>query len=352
MRFVNDNCQSGKASTHDQRILPLELYIQIMPFTSTWHDLLHQIDELSEGASMVTPLSHQRFRIANTQEQRIIISVEDEDGYQPLQRDQFETLYRRIHDEPTAFELDRLPAEADPYPAVLTLHPRYEINEEAGTISQTETKTVPNLLDPEPEPAPGEEDRSEPDLALYPDLLLLVDALERTDPDALDTQETSELINLYTLLSDVQRGANDLRKDVTERLLSRLHHDQPVSGQYGSVRLMSRQRKSLKDDEDVLKTIEAAGIDRDRVLGVDRQKVDDALDVTELSEEAVYDIDENTHVRKAEVDEDMKASRLQGLKDRLAATDGQDAAALKEEIEDLEDRIDDLTSFSTGSQVR
>lgn len=277
-----------------------------MPFTSTWHELLTQIDELSEGASMVTPLSQQRFRIANTQEQRVIISVEDEDGYQPLQRDQFETLYRRIHDEPTTFALDRLPADADPYPAVLSLHPRYEIDEEAGTISHTGTKTVPNLLDPESEPAPGDVDRTEPDLALYPDLLLLIDALERSEPDALDETETDELINLYTLLSDVQRGANELRKEVTDLLLSRLHHDQPVSGQYGSVQRTSRQRKSLKNDDEVLATLEAAGIDRERVLGVDRKKVDDALDVTELNEQDVYDIDENTHVRKAEVNEEMK----------------------------------------------
>jgi hypothetical protein len=323
-----------------------------MPFNSTWHELVNHIDELSEGASMVTPLSHRRFRIANTQEQRIIISFDDEEGYQPLQRKQFETLYQRVHDDPQPFELSRLPAEADPYPAVLSLHPRFEINEDADTITHTETDTVPSLLDPEPEPAPGDDERAEPDLDLYPDLLLLVDALERADPAALDVLETSELINLYTLLSDVQRGANDLRKDVTDLLLPRLHHDQAVAGQYGSVQRTSRRRKSLKDDEEVLAALEATGIERERVLGVDRQKVDEALDVTELSEEAVYDIDENSYVRKAEVDEDVKESRLQGLKDRLAATEGQDAAALQEEIEDLEERIDDLTSFSTGSQVR
>jgi hypothetical protein len=323
-----------------------------MPFTSTWHELLHQIDELNEGASMVTPLSHRRFRIANTQEQRVIISFEDEDGHRPLQREQFESLYDRIRDEPAAFELDRLPPNAGPYPAVLTLHPRYEIDEEAGTITATGTNAVPSLLDPEPEPAPGDDNRDEPDLDLYPDLLLLIDALERSDPHTLAELETSELINLYTLLSDVQRGANDLRKDVTELLLPRLHHDQAVSGQYGSVQRTTRRRKSLKDDADVLSAIEQSGIDRERVLGVDRKKVDDALAVTNLSEQDVYEIDENTHVRKAEVDEDMKASRLQGLKDRLAATEGQDAAALQEEIEDLEERIDDLTSFSTGSQVR
>lgn len=67
----------------------------VMPFNSTWHEFLNQIDELSERASLVTPLSHRRFQIANTQEQRIIISFADEDGYQPLQPEQFESLYDR-----------------------------------------------------------------------------------------------------------------------------------------------------------------------------------------------------------------------------------------------------------------
>jgi polyhydroxyalkanoate synthesis regulator phasin len=341
----------AESDLEDRMILPLEPYTSLMPFNATWHELVNHLDELSEGASLVTPLSHRQFQISNIQEQRVIISFDDEDGYQPLQREQFETLYERIHDEPTAFELDRLPPDADPYPAVLSVHPRYEIDEDAGTITHTQTDTVPSLLDPEPEPAPGDDERSEPDLALYPDLLLLVDALERADLNALDALETSELINLYTLLSDVQRGANDLRKDVTDLLLPRLHHDQPISGQYGSVQRTSRRRKSLKDDEAVLDALEATGIEQERVLGVDRQKVDDALDVTELSEEAVYDIDESAYVRKAEVDEDMKASRLQGLKDRLAATEGQDAAALQEEIEDLEERINELTSFSRATDV-
>ncbi len=92
---------------------------------------------------------------------------------------------------------------------MLSVHPRHEIDADAGTITQTETETVPSLLDPAPEPAPGDKERSESELALYHDLLLLVDALERAGPDALDQLETAELINLYTLLSDVQRGAND-----------------------------------------------------------------------------------------------------------------------------------------------
>jgi predicted nucleic acid-binding Zn-ribbon protein len=101
----------------------------------------------------------------------------------------------------------------------------------------------------------------------------------------------------------------------------------------------------------VLAVLEAAGIDRERVLGVDRNKVDDALDVTELSESDVYDIEEREYVRKAEVDEETKESRLQGLKDRLADAD-EDTEELQQEIEDLEARIEDLTSFKSGQSFR
>lgn len=70
----------------------------------------------------------------------------------------------------------------------------------------------------------------------------------------------------------------------------------------------------MKDDETVLRGFETAVIDRIHVLGIDRQKVDAALDVTDLSGETVFDIGKNAQIRKADVDEDVKASRLQGLK--------------------------------------
>jgi prefoldin subunit 5 len=51
------------------------------------------------------------------------------------------------------------------------------------------------------------------------------------------------------------------------------------------------------------------------------------------------------------VDEETKETRLQGLKDRLAATD-ENTEDLQQEIEELEQRIDDLTSFDTGSSFQ
>jgi len=184
-----------------------------------------------------------------------------------------------------------------------------------------------------------------------PDSLLLIDALERYEPTDLETMETSELVNLYTLCSDVQRNADDLRQNVRSLLLDRLHHDQPVHGQYGSVQRTRRRNRTLKDDQTVLKQLEDQGIDRERVTTVDTSKVDEALEVTDLSESDLYKIDESQYVRKADVDEERKESRLQGLKDQLAAAESPETDELQREIEDLEARIDELTSFSSASEV-
>jgi hypothetical protein len=322
-----------------------------MPFSVSWHTLLDELDGLPDEATLITPLSHNRFRISDVQEQRVIIEFLDRgiDETRPLQRDQFETLYRRITDAQDSFDLDRLPPDAAPYPAVLSIHPRFEIDEDRGVIVETDGPTTSQLLDVEGTSEGGEKERTEPDRDVYADAFLLVDALERHDVDILEDMDTDALVNLYTLLSDVQRNSNDFRQDVADVLLNRLHHDRPVSGPFGSVQRTTRRNRSLKDDDEVLTVLEDAGIDRDRVMGVDRDKVDDALDVTDLSESDVYEIEESEYVRKAEVDEERKETRLQGLKDQLAAADGDEAEELREEIEDLEDRIEELTEFKSGT---
>ena len=321
-----------------------------MPFSVSWHTLLDELEDLSDDAELITPLSHDRFRIMDVQEHRIIISFDETGERRPLQREQFETLHERITDSDGEFELDRLPARADPYPAVLSLHPRFEINGKRRVLLEKEGPTETQLVDGDL--STEDRERVEPDgLDIYSDALLFIDTLERHDVSDLTELETETLVNIYTLCSDVQRNANEFRQDVTDVLLDRLHHDQPVHGQYGSVQRTSRRNRSLKNEETVLKALEAAGIERERVTTVDPSKVDEALDVTELSESAVYEIDESEFVRKAEVDESTKESRLQGLKDRLTASEEDETDHLREEIEELEDRIDDLTSFSTGTQL-
>ena len=318
-----------------------------MPFTSSWHNLLDNVEELPADATLLTPLSRKPFRVTDVQEHRILIEYREDEGTVPLQREQFEALYDRVGEAYNGFDLDRLPPDAEPYATVLSLHPRFELDDREGTLTETDTPTGSPLVEAYEEDSDNG-GRTEPDVTVYSDALLLIDALERHDPTDLTGMETPALVNLYTLLSDVQRNANELRQDVRSVLLDRLHHDQPVSGQYGSVQRTSRRNRSMKDEELVLELLEEAGIDRERVTSVDRDKVDDALDVIDLSESDVYDIEESEYVRKAEVDEEVKESRLQGLKDRLAATD-EDTEELQQEIEELEARIDELTSFESAT---
>lgn len=320
-----------------------------MAFASTWSNLLAECEALEDDATLITPLSAQRFRITDVQEHRIIVEFIDSEESRPLQREQFETLVGRVRDGITEFELDRLPPEADPYPAVLSLHPRFEIDKQAGTLSETDDPTPSQLV--QGGSPDSDKERTEPDLAVYSDALLLVDALERYDVSELEDLETTSLINLYTLLSDVQRDADDLRGDVADVLLDRVHHDQPVHGQFGSVQRIGRTYRSLREEDEVLETLEDAGIPRERVTSVDSAKVDEALEVTEVAPSDVYEIEEREYVRKAEVDEEEKETRLQGLKDRLAATEGDEAEELRKEIEELERRINDLTSFRSGAEV-
>jgi hypothetical protein len=329
------------------------------PFGATWGTLRDRCEELPEDATLITPLSSKRFSITDVRQSRVIIEDTDTGDTQPLDREQFATLAEHVSDETaqdaaSEFAIERLPARAEPYAAVLAIHPRYVLNEQEGTLIELAEADESAVFDDAPHlstttDTDEPDDREEPEVPVYSDMLLLLDALEREDPTALDAIETPALVNLYTLLSDVQRNANTLRTDVSDVLLERVQHDRPVHGQYGSIQRTTRRNRSLKDDEEVLATLEDAGIDRERVVSVDRNKVDEALDVISVPESAVYDTSENEYVRKAEVDEERKETRLQGLKDRLAVSDDPEAEVLRQEVERLEQEIEDLTEFSPGS---
>ena len=320
-----------------------------MPFSVTWHTILEQLEKIPSDATFVTPLSERSFRVSDIQEHRLLMSYRDSTGTIPIKREQFETLYDRVTDAPQGFDLDRLPADAEPYATILSIHSRFEVDQREGILRNTEDPTPSALVDTTLTVEDDSQPREEPDLPLYADSLLLIDALERYTPTELSSMETAELVNLYTLCSDVQRNANDLRQAVRTVLLDRLHHNQPVHGQYGSIQRTTRRNRTLKDDETVLEKLEAAGINRERVTTVDSSKVDDALEVTDLSESDLYEIEERQYVRKADVDKERKESRLQGLKDQLAAADTHEAQELQTEIEQLEARIDELTSFKSGT---
>ena len=113
-----------------------------MTFGASWNNLLENIEELPTDATLVTPLSRKAFRVTDVQQPRVLIQYRDDNETTPLQREQFETLYRRIQDSRGTFDLDRLPMDAEPYATVLSLHPRFEVNDREGTLRESEALSL------------------------------------------------------------------------------------------------------------------------------------------------------------------------------------------------------------------
>lgn len=299
-----------------------------------WQRLREECERLEPAAELVTPVSERAFGIEATFDDRIVVRFRDSDEERPLHREQFDVLVDRL--EEGSIPLESLPPGVEPYAVVVSLSPEHVSDGE--TLSRSPDGAVggesPHLVGPE-------EARTRPQ-RVHDDAVLLADLLDRLDAEDPASLDTEALTDLYVLLSDVQRGADRVRGAVGEPLLDRLGPGQRLQGRFGTVRRTTRERRRPKDDETVLDALDEHGIPHEWVLGVDPNKLDVVLAVTDLTEGAVYDADEQVYVQKVAVDEGEKVSRLQGLADRLDELEG--GEDLRDDLVDLERRLDEALS--------
>jgi len=235
-----------------------------MPFSVTWHTILDELDEVPPDATFRTRClkSHSASKTSKNTDSSSPTVTKTLPFHSNVTNSRPSINVFLSPHSPSILIVS--PADAEPYATIFSVHPRFGIDQREGVLKNTDSPTPSSLVDASltVENQDHETVREEPDLPLYSDSLLLIDALERYEPTDLETMETSELVNLYTLCSDVQRNADDLRQNVRSLLLDRLHHDQPVHGRYGSVQRTRRRNRTLKDDQTVLKQLEDQGIDR------------------------------------------------------------------------------------------
>ncbi|WP_458185831.1 hypothetical protein [Haladaptatus sp. NG-WS-4] len=156
-------------------------------------------------------------------------------------------------------------------------------------------------------PPSNEFDADEPvelDLDFARDALLLFDLVHRYDAATLEDLDTFRLVNLYTLLSTVSRGADDARKQVRDVLADSLQDDREVAADFGSVRRYTAQRRNLKDERVVRAELERAGIDPREATSFDTKKLRQFAEERGLDEASVFDIEERTYVKKSSEDAD------------------------------------------------
>lgn len=301
----------------------------------TWTSLRKQCEALEPGAELITPVSERPFGIERTAADRIVVRFGDSGERQSLWREQFVVVLERLEEE--AIAIERLQPGVEPYASVVTLTDEYAVDDD--TISS------------DPDAAAGESpflisaaDARAPRERVHDDALLLAALLERLETDEFTALETDSLTDLYVLTSDVQHGTDRLRRSAREPLLERLGPDQQRHGRYGTIRRTTRERRRPKDAETVFAALDDRGIPREWVTGIDRDKLDVVLAVTELETDEVYDSNEDVYIQKTGVDEDEKYSRLQGLTDRLDDLDDTEGEALREELADIEKRLDEALS--------
>jgi len=301
-----------------------------------WNAIQERCAALEPGTELVTPLSDRPFRVREMSTDRLQIRFDDSGEKRPLWREQFEVLTDRLAEHRLA--VAELPPGGEPYATILTLLADFGVeDDEIAYVPDPEMGGgSPYLISPA-------DARTRPE-RLHDDAILLADLLDTMEPVDPETLETGTLTDLYVLLSDVQHEADRLRQTARESLLSRLGPDQELHGRFGTVRRTTRERRRPKDDETIFDVLSEHGIPREWVLGVDSDKLDIVLAATDLEEEEVYDVEEQVYVQKTEVEEDEKYSRLQGLSERIEEVDGEKGEELREDLRELETRLDEALS--------
>jgi hypothetical protein len=301
-----------------------------------WSAIQDRCVALESGSELVTPRSSRPFRVTEISPDRLRIRFDDSGEERVLRREQFGILIDRLEEHRLA--VTELPHGVEPYATILTLLADYGVeDDEIVYFSDPEMGGgSPYLISPA-------EARTHPE-RLHDDAVLLADLLETLDADDPERLETDSLTDLYVLLSDVQHEADRLRQTARESLLARLGSDQELHGMFGTIRRTTRERRQPKDDEAVFDALDERSIPREWVLGVDRDKLDVVLAVTDLDEDEVYDIEQQDYVQKTHVEEEAKYSRLQGLADRLEEIEGPAAEGLRDDLLELEARLNEALS--------
>ncbi|MEY7848358.1 hypothetical protein AB7C87_04050 [Natrarchaeobius sp. A-rgal3] len=300
-----------------------------------WTDLRSACEELESGAELETPVSGRRFEPIDTNDDRIVVRFADSGEERPLWREQFDVLVDQLEGNSVAVE-DLQPG-IEPYAVIATL---------SGSFAATDDEIVADddaVVGESPFLVSAAEARTPPE-RVHDDALLLAAFLERIDDREFPSLETGTLTDLYVLASDVERGTDRLRRSVRDQLLERLGPNQELHGRYGTVRRTVRERRRPTDDEAVFDVLDERDIPREWVLGVDPEKLDVVVSVTDLPADEVYDVDESVYVQKTGIDEDEKYSRLQGIADRIDELEGAEGTALRAELDEIEDRLEEALS--------
>lgn len=232
-------------------------------------------------------------------------------------RDFVMTEKRRQREDGTAFETA---SKVEGSPAESADSPDESANssaKSADSASESSTGSDESRATTYEPPEMPDEDEEPFELGVERDALVLLSLADEYDFETLDDLDRSQLVNFYSLLSDLKSAADDARKEVRDALLETTRDDGQLSADLGSVSRYSYERRNLKDDAAVRSAVRDAGVDPVSVRSFDSKKLRKAAEDGHLDEEAVFDFEERTQIRKGKSNENGRWERFQRLPEEL-----------------------------------
>lgn len=155
------------------------------------------------------------------------------------------------------------------------------------------------------------------DLSFVRDALVLLELVREYDVGSLDELDESELTGLYALLADLRGSADEARRTVRNELLDRLDADRDIDTEFGEVTRYSYEATDLEDEERVAERLERAGVDPESVTSLDPEKVERAVEETDLRLEDVFEVEEVERLRLTDADADERREKLRSFDPEL-----------------------------------
>jgi hypothetical protein len=140
----------------------------------------------------------------------------------------------------------------------------------------------------------------------HPEVTRLRDFLRAFETRPVESADTETLIDLYALLSKGAAQLDDRRKTVRDELEARTETGERLDGQFSTVSHAAYTRRSVRDEEVVLSTLDDAGIDPDTVVETVERIDEDALAEAaeshpDLSVEDVFEESTQRQIRREDV---------------------------------------------------
>ncbi|WP_135823332.1 hypothetical protein [Halorussus ruber] len=187
---------------------------------------------------------------------------------------------------------------------------------DSSTADDSATEAEESRSPGTPHDAP-EVEESDFELGFERDALVLLELARKYDLSSLDDLGTAQLADLYSLLADLKNSADDARKEVRDELLEQVHEDGTVSADLGSVNRTTYQYRRVRDERDVRNALAAADVDPEEVRSFDKSKLRDAIEESDLDEDAVFDVEERPQIRISESNDDRRRERFERLDDEI-----------------------------------